>query len=58
MSRRWMFMAAASGWILFSMLLGDVLRVWESPASIRWHAIVPLVGLAIVWAIFAGRPEP
>ena len=57
MSRRWMLLATASAWVLLSMLLGDLLRVWESPAPVRWHALVPFAGLAVVLAVFARGAE-
>ena len=51
MSRRVLLPATAAAWLLFSMLLGDALRVWESPSPVRWHALVPWLGLAVVVAV-------
>ena len=51
MSRRVLLPATATAWLLFSMLLGDTLRVWESPTPLRWHALVPWLGLAAVIAV-------
>jgi hypothetical protein len=55
MSGRLPLLASASAWVLFSMRLADILRVWESPATVRWHAIVPFTGLVLVCAIFWPR---
>ena len=52
-----LLLTTASAWVLLSMLLGDLLRVWESPKPVRWHAIVPLAGAALVWAVFAREAE-
>lgn len=55
MTRWLLLLASASAWVLTSMLLADLLRVWESPTSVRWHALVPLGGLALVCAVFWPR---